>query len=70
MLNDKTYKILKWVGLIALPALAVFVQTVGPEWGFNYVNEVVVTLNGLGTLIGALIGLSTMAYNDTQNGKQ
>lgn len=30
LLPDKVYQALKWVALIALPAVAVFVQAVGP----------------------------------------
>ena len=35
LLPDKAYKALKWVALIALPALAVFVHVVGPAWTFH-----------------------------------
>lgn len=61
MLNDKVYNVLKWAGLIALPALAVFVATIGPAWGIEQTDNIVTTLNALGALIGALIGVS--AYN-------
>ncbi|WP_230579159.1 phage holin, partial [Bifidobacterium longum] len=30
---SRVYDILKWLGLIVLPALALFVSTVGPAWG-------------------------------------
>lgn len=54
------YDILKWVGLIALPALAVFYATCAPAWGWPYADQVVLTLNALGVLIGTLIGASHM----------
>lgn len=60
LLPDKAYDILKWVGLIACPALAVFVQAIGPAWGMPCVNETVLTLNSVGVLIGALIGASAV----------
>ena len=60
LLPDKAYDVLKWIGLIACPALAVFIQTVGPAWGMPFVNETVLTLNSLGVLIGALIGVSAV----------
>lgn len=65
-LNDKVYDILKWIGLIALPALAVFVGVIGPTWGIPYTDQIVTTLNALGVLIGALIGVSaaTLAKNN------
>ena len=58
LLPDKAYGILKWVGLIACPALAVFIQAVGPAWGMPCAEQIVLTLNSLGVLIGALIGIS------------
>ena len=54
------YAVLKWAGLIALPAVAVFVGTVGQAWGMDpgLSNAVVTTLNAAGVLIGVLIGAS------------
>lgn len=57
-LPDNVYQILKWLGLIACPALATFVGVVGPVWGMPYVDATVTTINALGLLIGALIGAS------------
>ena len=57
---EQIYQVLKWAGLIALPALAVFVSTVGQAWGMDpgLSNAVVTTLNALGVLVGALLGIS------------
>ena len=57
-LPDGLYNVLKWVGLIACPALAVFYGVVAPGWGWPNPDQVVLTLNALGVLIGALIGAS------------
>lgn len=57
-LPDNVYQILKWLGLIACPALATFVGVAGPVWGMPYVDATVTTINALGLLIGALIGAS------------
>lgn len=62
-MTNRVYDILKWVGLIALPALAWFVGVVGPVWGWPYVDQVVKTLNATGALLGVLIGVSTVDYN-------
>lgn len=63
-LPDKLYNILKWVGLIALPALAVFYATCAPAWSWPYPDQVVLTLNALGVLIGTLIGASHLTARD------
>lgn len=58
MIPDRVYKAAKWTGLIALPAVAAFVGAVGPAWGWPDADAVVLTLNALGVLIGALVGVS------------
>lgn len=55
---DKLYDVLKWVGLVACPALATFYGVVGPVWSMPNVDAVVTTINAVGLLIGALIGVS------------
>ena len=59
-LPEQAYVALKWLGLIALPAIAVFVGTVGQAWGMDagLQNAVVTTLNAAGVLVGVLIGAS------------
>lgn len=58
LLPDRVYDALKWLALIALPAIAVFAQAVGPAWGLPHVDQIVATIDALGVLIGALIGVS------------
>lgn len=60
LLSDKVYQALKWVALIALPAVAVFVQAVGPAWGLPHIDQIVTTLNALSVLVGASIGVSEL----------
>lgn len=61
LLPGKLYTVLKWIGLIACPAVAAFIGAVGPAWGWPSVDNVVLTLNALGVLIGALIGVSALS---------
>ena len=49
-----------WLALIALPALAWFISILGPTWSLPHVDAIVTTLNAVGTLIGILIGASTL----------
>lgn len=59
-LNNKVYDVLKWMGLIFCPALAVLLATVLPVWGVDagLVKALVITINAIGVFIGALIGVS------------
>lgn len=58
LLNDKAYEVLKWLGLIALPAIATFIGVIGAVWGWHDTDAIVTTLNAIGVLIGSLIGIS------------
>lgn len=60
LLPDKAYKALKWVALIALPAVAGLVGAVGPQWGLPHCGEIVTTINAVGLFVGALIGVSQL----------
>lgn len=62
MLPNKVYDVLKWVALIALPAVATFWLTLGQIWGFPYVNEIGATIIAIDTFLGALLGVSTLTY--------
>ena len=67
---EQIYQVLKWAGLIALPAIAVFVSTVGQAWGLDAgtLNAVVATLNALGVLVGALLGISQATSKPEEGG--
>ena len=61
-LNDRLYEALKWLALIAFPAVAWFYGVLANTWGLPYGDEIVSTLNAIGALIGILIGVSTYQY--------
>lgn len=58
ILSDKQYNVLKWVGLIVLPAIATLVKAVFPVWGLPYADAIAVTCTALGVFVGTLIGVS------------
>lgn len=62
MLPNKVYDVLKWIALIALPALATLWLALGQIWGFPYVNEIGATIIAIDTFLGALLGVSTITY--------
>lgn len=57
-LSDKLYAILKWTALIAFPSIATFIGVIGAVWGLEDTDAIVTTINAVGVLIGALIGVS------------
>lgn len=60
--NGKTFDILKWVAIIALPALGWFYGEVGPAWSFPFVAEITLTLDRLGVLLAILLGVSNYQF--------
>lgn len=58
VLSDKTYNVLKWVGLIVLPAIATLVKAVFPVWDLPYTDAIATTCTALGVFVGTLIGVS------------
>lgn len=60
LLPDKAYKVLKWLALIALPAVAWLVGVVGSQWGLPHCGEIVTTINAVGLFVGVLIGVSQL----------
>lgn len=59
VLNDNVYKVLKWLGLIVLPAIATFVKAVFPVWELPYADAIAITCTALGTFIGTIICVSS-----------
>lgn len=66
MLPNRVYDVLKWVAIIVLPALAVFVKTVFPVWNWPMADQISTTIMAVDVLLGALIGVSTAKYNSKE----
>jgi chromate transport protein ChrA len=62
-LPDKVYDILKWVCLIASPAIIAFLTTIFTLYKIPGVEVVTGTIAAVATLIGALIGISSVNYS-------
>lgn len=62
-LPDNVYNFLKWLALLALPALATFYGVIGKVWDIPHTTEIVTTITAIGVLIGTLIGVSQYNIN-------
>lgn len=62
-MKNKTYDILKWVALVGLYALATLVNGIGNIWNISYTEEIVQTINLVGTVLGIVLGISNINYN-------
>lgn len=62
-MSNETYDRLKWIAQIVLPALGTFYFALAGIWGFPYGEQIVGTFAAVDTLLGAVLGISTMHYN-------
>ena len=68
MMNNKLYKILKWIALIFLPAIGTLYFALAGIWGFPYAEQVVGTITAVDTFLGVILGISTAQYNKKMGG--
>ena len=63
LLSDKVYEVLKWLAILALPAIADFIKFLFPTWNIPYGDPIAETIRQVALLLGILIGISTVQYN-------
>lgn len=72
ILDDKWYDILKWVAIVALPAISTFIVVISKIWGWADLGTMIAqTVTAVAVLLGALLGISSIHYNkgdDNGNG--
>ena len=61
-MSNKTYDTLKLVALILTPVLA-FLASVANIWDIPYSEQIVATLTGIDTLVGAIVVALKTAYD-------
>lgn len=59
------YDVLKYLSLVGLPALATFISQIGPEWDIPKVGSIVATIVAFNTLLGALVIINQVQYNNS-----
>lgn len=66
LLSSSTYNILKHVAQIGLPFLAALYFALGQIWTLPDVDQVMATTATVNTLLGLLLGYSTVTYNSSE----
>ena len=68
-LSDKVYDVLKWIAIVALPAISTFIVVIGRIWGWGDIATMVAqTITAIAVLLGALLGISAIHYNKGEQG--
>ena len=63
IIDNKVYDILKWIALVALPAIATLYFALASIWGLPYGEQIVGTITAIDCFLGALLGISSIQYN-------
>lgn len=66
-LSNKQYDTIKWIAVVAIPAAATLILTVGKIWGLPYYDNIAATFTACGLFIAALLGVSSAAYYKAVN---
>lgn len=61
-LSNSVYDILKWVAMVAIPAVGTLYFALAGIWGWPYGEEIVGTLTAIDTCLGVLLGISNAQY--------
>lgn len=62
-MNNKIYDICKAIAQLWLPAIATLYFTLSAIWGLPYAEQIVGTITAIDTFLGAILHISTQAYN-------
>ena len=63
MFDNKVYDVLKWITLVAFPAIGTLYFALASIWGLPYGEQIVGTITAITAFLGALLGISSIQYN-------
>lgn len=63
LFSSKVYDALKWVALVAFPAIGVLYFGLAEIWGLPYAVQIMGTTAALDTFLGVILGISNRNYN-------
>jgi len=65
--NEKVYDVLKWITMVALPAVTTLWLTLASIWNFPYAEPIGATLGAITVFLGALLGIGSVKYKLLSN---
>ena len=66
-LPNKVYDNLKWIVIIVIPAILSFYGVVGATCNIPYTQEVLTIGTAFDTMLGTILGISTISYKKKVN---
>lgn len=64
-MSNKVYDVLKWIALIAMPAIIGLYSTLSSVWGWHYGEQIVATMAAFEIFLGAILQISNVKYKKT-----
>ena len=64
MMNDKIYKVMKWIAMYFLPAIGTLYFALAGIWNLPYGEQIVGSITAVDTFLGVILGISTAQYNN------
>lgn len=61
-MSNKLYDVLKWICMVALPALGTLWYTISQIWSIPLGQEILGTVEAVTLCLGALLGISNVQY--------
>ena len=61
-MSNKVYDVLKWIAMVALPAIGTLYFALAGIWGFPYAEQIGGTITAIVTFLGVLLGVSSAQY--------
>ena len=65
-MSNKVYDVLKWVALIAMPALAILYKDLADIWGFPFAQQIPSTITAIDLFLGVVLGISNVTYKKNE----
>ena len=61
-ISNKTYDMLKYIALIAMPSLATLYTVLSEIWGWPYGKEIPATITAIDVFLGSMLCISSANY--------
>ena len=65
-MSNKVYDVLKWVALIAMPALAILYKDLAGIWGLPFAGQIPETITAVDLFLGVVLGISNVTYKKNE----
>ena len=66
LIPNRVYDWMKWITILALPAIATLLIAIGNIWNIAILTPVAATVTAVTALLGTVLGISTISYNKSK----